>query len=150
MENDVWMSELGWFAAPVGVFLLWADVLLPIPSNLIMIAHGACFGFLYGAFLSMVGGVGATWIAWFIGRNYKDILVKRISPKERQRADQYLMRWGILAILLTRPIPILSESVALLSGTLSLKGHKVALYAFMGHIVPCVIYAYLGSLSLIS
>jgi hypothetical protein len=48
----------GVVAAVCGVGLLLADVVLPIPSSLVMIAHGALFGALAGAALSLIGGVG--------------------------------------------------------------------------------------------
>ena len=39
-----WMKYGGVLAAVVGVGLLIADVVLPVPSSLVMVAHGALFG----------------------------------------------------------------------------------------------------------
>ena len=44
----------GVIAALVGIALLVADVLLPVPSSLIMIANGAMFGIWMGTLLSKV------------------------------------------------------------------------------------------------
>jgi len=38
-----WMRHGGVLAAVLGVSLLIADVLLPVPSSLVMVAHGALF-----------------------------------------------------------------------------------------------------------
>ena len=47
-----WMGrELGIVAAAAGVGLLIADVFIPVPSSLIMIAHGALFGIALGTAL---------------------------------------------------------------------------------------------------
>lgn len=44
-DPTAWMKGRGgWIAALTGVALLIADVFLPVPSSLVMIAHGALFG----------------------------------------------------------------------------------------------------------
>src|ERR1051325_505853 len=54
-----WMKHGGVVAASIGVGLLIADVLLPVPSSIVMVAHGALFGVLWGTMLSLLGSVGA-------------------------------------------------------------------------------------------
>src|SRR6266576_6438284 len=63
-----WMKHGGVIAASVGVGLLIADVLLPVPSSLVMVAHGALFGVVMGTFLSLLGSVGAALFGFAIGR----------------------------------------------------------------------------------
>src|SRR5215211_6626130 len=50
------------------LFLLVVDVVLPVPSNLVMIAHGALFGVAIGTFLSLVGSIGAALVGFAIGQ----------------------------------------------------------------------------------
>lgn len=143
-DPRAWLGGLGWVGVGVSVGLLWADVLLPIPSSPLMIANGLVFGLLPGAAVSLVGGVGATVIAWYLGRVYQGRLLVQMSDQERSQAERLLTKWGGCAILLTRPIPILAEAVALLAGTLPLTGWQVSLYATLGHLLPSLGYAYLG------
>jgi len=149
-----WVGEGGAAAALLSVGLLWADVALPIPSTPLLVANGAAFGLLPGALVSLVGGVGATLLAWRLGRLYEarrsaGAGLERAGLEraglERTQAERYLTRWGGWAIVLTRPIPILAEAVALLAGTLPLSACRVALYALIGHILPCFGYAYMGA-----
>src|SRR5919112_3383783 len=63
-----WLSGGGAAAACVGVGLLVADVLLPVPSSLVMVAHGALFGVTGGTLLSLLGSVGAALFGFAIGR----------------------------------------------------------------------------------
>ena len=148
-----WVGEGGAAAALLSVGLLWADVALPIPSTPLLVANGAAFGLLPGALVSLVGGVGATLLAWRLGRLYEARRSAGVSAGaglerarlERTQAERYLTRWGGWAIVLTRPIPILAEAVALLAGTLPLSACRVALYALIGHLLPCFGYAYLGA-----
>ena len=58
------LASGGWSAALLGVGLLVADVLIPVPASLVMIANGAAYGILAGAALSLLGSVGATWLRY--------------------------------------------------------------------------------------
>src|SRR5687767_3829855 len=60
--------KAGVLAAITGVLLLIVDAALPVPSSLVMIAHGQLFGVATGALLSLVGSVGSALAAFAIGR----------------------------------------------------------------------------------
>ena len=62
------LRAAGALAAVLGVALLVADVAVPVPASLVMLAHGALFGLLPGAALSLLGGVGATAVGFAVGR----------------------------------------------------------------------------------
>ena len=62
------LARGGWIAAAGGVGLLVADVALPVPSSLVMIAHGALFGVVWGTLLSLLGNVGAGMVGFALGR----------------------------------------------------------------------------------
>ncbi|MDP9019471.1 MAG: MFS transporter [Actinomycetota bacterium] len=55
-------------AAVLGTALLVTDVVAPVPSSLVMVAHGALFGPAVGAALSLAGRVGATAAGGALGR----------------------------------------------------------------------------------
>src|SRR5918998_4835459 len=82
-----WLSRGGAAAACVGVGLLVADVLLPVPSSLVMVAHGALFGVTVGTLLSLAGSVGAALLGFAIGRRGGGLMERLVSPAERGRAD---------------------------------------------------------------
>ena len=139
-----WLGDLGPRAGFVSVLLLWSDVLLPIPSSLCMIANGMLFGLWGGAALSLVGGIGATLIAHYLGKYYQNYMKKGLSEQQEAESQIFLTKWGPFAIILTRPVPILSESVAILSGSLPISPALISSYAAIGHCVPCVLYAQIG------
>ena len=68
IEPTPWLNGGGAAAAALGVSLLVADVLLPVPSSLVMMAHGALFGVLGGTLLSLVGCTGASLFGFWLGR----------------------------------------------------------------------------------
>ena len=140
-----WLRELGAWAALINLLLLWSDVILPVPSSLCMIANGSIFGVYYGASLSLIGGVGATLISYYIGKRYQSYMLSEMSESERDEAYLYLTKWGAFAIVISRPVPILAESIAILSGTLPLSPLRLSAYAAIGHLIPCILYAVTGA-----
>lgn len=133
-------------AALIGVGLLVVDSVLPVPSSLVMIGFGAVFGAAMGALLSLVGSLGAMLVGFSIGRRGGPLLVARfVSPREADTAERLLARWGPLAIVVTRPVPLLAETVAVLAGATSLGWKKAIGAALVGSLPAAVIYASTGA-----
>ena len=140
-----WMRRGGVLAAVLGVGLLVADVLLPVPSSLVMVAHGAIFGALIGTLLSLLGSMGAALCGFAIGRRGGKLLERLVTTEERARADKMLARWGTLAVVVTRPVPLLAETVAIIAGTSSLGWGRITLASFAGSLPAAVLYALTGA-----
>lgn len=140
-----WMADASPAVAALGVGLLVADVLIPVPSSLVMVAHGALFGVLGGAALSALGGVLAAALGFFIGRRGGPLLDRVMGPEERARGDRLLARHGGLAVVLSRPLPILAETVSILAGTSPMPWSRLLLAATLGVLPPSVLYAITGA-----
>jgi uncharacterized membrane protein YdjX (TVP38/TMEM64 family) len=145
VEPTPWLNRGGALAAILGVGLLIADVLLPVPSSLVMVAHGALFGVFGGTLLSLTGSLGASLFGFWIGRRGGKLLGRLVPTEERERADDMLKRWGTLAIIVTRPVPLLAETIAIMAGTSSMGWGSVALAALMGSLPPALLYALTGA-----
>jgi len=140
-----WMKHGGVLAACLGVGLLIADVLLPVPSSLVMVAHGALFGVAVGTLLSLLGSVGATWFGFAIGRRGGKFLERVATPAERARADRLLVRWGALAVVVTRPLPLLAETVSIMAGASPISWTSVTLASLAGSLPSALLYALTGA-----
>jgi uncharacterized membrane protein YdjX (TVP38/TMEM64 family) len=140
-----WMQHGGVIAAILGVGLLIADVLLPVPSSLVMVAHGALFGVVGGTLLSLVGSMGAALFGFAIGRRGGKLLERLVKPAEREWADRMLARWGGLAVVVSRPIPIVAETVAIIAGTSPLGWGRMTMAALAGSLPPALLYALTGA-----
>ena len=68
-----------------------------------------------------------------------------VKPDEAARADYLLRRWGALAIIVTRPVPLLAETVALLAGAAKMSWGRVASAALVGSLPPALLYALTGA-----
>jgi len=139
------LTHPGSLSAVAGVALLIADVVLPVPSSLIMFAFGAAYGFWIGAALSMAGCVGASLAGFALGRGGREVVRRFVRDDEYDRASSLLDRWGTLALIATRPVPILAETVAILAGASRTSWARMTATAVLGSIVPTVLYAWAGS-----
>lgn len=146
-DPSPWMSGARWTVAAVGVGLLVGDVVLPVPSSAVMVAHGAVFGVVVGALLSLLGSVGSVAVAFAIGRRGSRLLRRVTSDAERARADALLRRWGALAIVVTRPVPMLAETVAILAGTSPMRWSRALGAAVAGSVPLAVVYAITGAVA---
>jgi uncharacterized membrane protein YdjX (TVP38/TMEM64 family) len=132
-------------AALAGISLLVADVVLPVPSSLIMIANGALFGVPLGAFLSLIGNLGAALAGFFIGRQGEGLLARFTSPDERTQANRLLAQWGLLAIIVTRPIPLLAETTIVMAGASTMRWPPMVLATLVGSLPVALLYALTGA-----
>lgn len=145
-DPTTWMnSRGGLWAALAGVALLISDVFLPVPSSLVMVAHGALFGVAIGSALSLLGSVGATVLGFWVGRRGGPLVARMVTEKEKARADAILKRWGALAVVITRPIPLLAETTAILAGASPMGWGKMLLAGVAGSAPAALLYALTGA-----
>lgn len=140
-----WLQKADLWAGMIGVGLLIADVALPIPSSLVMIAHGALFGMVGGTALSLIGSTGASMVGFALGRRAGPLIVQHVPPEEHARATAYLERWGVLALIVSRPVPLLAETVAILAGASSVGWGRALLAAIVGSLPSSLVYAIAGA-----
>ncbi len=142
-----WLDRGGVAAALVGVGLLLVDVVLPVPSSLVMIAHGALFGLTVGTGLSLLGSTGATMVGYMLGRRGGQFLVRDVSEDDRREANTLVHRWGLLAIIVTRPVPLLAETTAIMAGISAMRWWVVLIGAIIGSLPAALLYAFTGALA---
>lgn len=135
----------GRLAAALGVGLLVADVVLPVPSSLVMFALGALFGVTAGTALSAAGGVGATLAGFGIGRRGRGWVERTVRAGDRARVERLMREWGELAVIASRPIPILAETVAVVAGTTGMGWARVTLLGAAGVVPTALVYAMAGA-----
>lgn len=143
-----WLRQAGPVAGAIGVSLLTLDVFLPVPSNIVMISHGALYGIVVGAGLSLLGSMLASAAAFWIGRRGGKLLALAVPADERAHADRFLARWGIVAIVLSRPLPLMAETVLVLGGASPLGWRRAMLASLLGSLPLCLFYAWAGATSI--
>lgn len=139
------MGGGGPWPALVGVGLLVVDAVLPVPSVLIMVANGALFGVVVGSSLSLAGKLGGAVAGFALGRSGRGLADRLVGERERHRGEQLLARWGLLAIVVSRPLPVLAETVVLLAGASRLRMVPVLLAVLVGSVPEAVAYGLAGA-----
>lgn len=149
LDLETLWTELGEWSplamALLGIGLLIVDVLLPVPSILVIIGMGHVFGTVIGAVLSMVGMVLACLLAFGIGRSGRTRIQRWVGPDEQARADALLARWGSTAIIISRPLPLLAEAVGIMAGASTMRWTAVLRAAVVGSAPMCLLYAGTGA-----
>lgn len=145
VDPSVQLGRGGIGAALLGVGLLLVDVFLPVPSSIVMTAQGALFGIALGTTLSLIGSVGAALLGFAIGRKGTRFIARFVSAEEQAASNRLLERWGPLALIVTRPVPILAETTAVMAGASSLGWRKATLGIIVGAFPAALIYAIAGA-----
>jgi uncharacterized membrane protein YdjX (TVP38/TMEM64 family) len=146
LEGTGWMASYAApMAAALGNLLLVADVLLPVPSSLLMIANGALLGPVWGSVATLISATLGGLVAFWIGRKGSRAVSRFVGRDELSRADRFFHRWGGAAIVLSRPVPIVAEAVGALAGTTTITWTRYALALVLGNLPVAVLYAWAGS-----
>ena len=144
VDPTPWLQSFSLAAAVVGVGLLVVDAFVPVPSSIVMVALGATFGLVGGIALSVLGSVGGFALAYVVGRRARGTLAGAVRADDLTRGTALVGRWGLLAIVASRPVPLLAETVAISSGAFGLRATPALLAALAGAAGPAVAYSYAG------
>lgn len=137
-------QKIASYSALSFIFLV-ADIVLPIPSSLVMILNGKMLGFAGGAILSLTASMLSSSIGFYLGRTATNGFNRFFSAKEIRLGNSMFDKYGDLSIAVSKGIPVLSEAVSFLSGTTSISFKRFFIYSFSGHLPVALIYAFVGS-----
>lgn len=107
--------------AALAALLLAVDVVLPIPSSIISASVSFLAGPALGFFAILIGMSGGFLCGYLIGRALPEAALRRwIGAELWDGLKRRAQRSGLLWIVVSRPIPVLAEATAVLSGSLGL------------------------------
>ena len=144
-EPKPFLLSLGPWTSLAILGLLGLDIVLPIPGSVVMILSGHLYGALIGASLSFLGMMLSSSVGYVLGYLSRSRVFH--SDTSSPRARRFMEQWGDLAVLLSRPVPVLSESVVILAGFERLSFKKVMAYCALGWLPTCIAYAAIGAFS---
>jgi uncharacterized membrane protein YdjX (TVP38/TMEM64 family) len=147
-DTSFLLSQKKWVAASAGIGLLIVDVIAPVPSSIIMLANGMLFGAILGTLLSVVGGFGAALAGYWIGTRGERFGKRWLGDESLQRANAFFRNYGMMAVIVSRPIPILAEAVSIIAGISRMPARKFFPAALLGLLPTAIIYAVAGAYAL--
>jgi len=137
---------LGPLAPLLFVFLVTFRAFLGLPSQVVLIAAGLCFGTVLG---SIVGGAGLMFsglflfgVARYAGR---DVIEKRLGPRVKHILDFTTRRSGAAALALACGYPISPLSpIHAAAGWTPMPIPNFMVAAFVGGLIRSAVFAYFG------
>jgi uncharacterized membrane protein YdjX (TVP38/TMEM64 family) len=98
---------LGPLTPVVFVVVYAAITLLPLPKNVLSVVAGLLFGLLDGVLLVLPGALLGALAAFGLGRLLGRDAVERFTGTRVARVDALLARRGLVAVLVSRLVPVL-------------------------------------------
>ena len=150
--QELGSNPAGQFLAGLAVVLLLiVDILLPVPSSIVMTLSGKFLGFIAGGLVSCLGAMLAAWIGFFACRwGGQKVFIRLIGEKDISKVREWFGKYGIFAIILSRPVPMLTEILSCLAGLSQFSFKSFSLAALCGTLPICFVYSYFGSKSSIT
>jgi len=140
-----------------GVIILMAieSACIPLPSELIMPFAGYLVftGTMKLLWVATAGAIGCnlgSLVAYEIGCYGGRPLVERygrwilLGRRELDWADHFFARWGYLAVLIARLLPVIRTFIALPAGVARMPRGRFHIYTFIGSWPWCFALAWLG------
>lgn len=128
--------------ASVSFLVLAGDILLPVPSSIVMYLNGLIVGPLFGTLLSFSALMVGSVVGYFIGKMSAGIAKKQ----QNEQASLLLEKYGPAILVLTRGIPVISESLCFVCGFNRIHFRRYLLYSAIGYLPVCLVYALFGSM----
>lgn len=124
---------------------LFSDILFPVPSSLIMLLNGKYLGVFAGGILSWTAGFSSSWLGFFLGRKSSVYVDRFFKDDEIRQANRFYEKYGKISVALSRALPVLSESVSVVSGATNMRLRTFLVYAGIGQLIISFLYSFLGA-----
>jgi uncharacterized membrane protein YdjX (TVP38/TMEM64 family) len=139
-EYESW----GW---AIGIGLIWADVLLPIPQTSVIAALGILYGPVTGALVGSVGLISGGCLAYGLTFTAaRRFLPRLLRPQSRHELERLFDEGGAWAIVLTRSLPYsVPEAMTFLAGLARMPVPKFLAALTIGSVPTAIIFAAIGA-----
>lgn len=133
----------------VVIALLFADVILSVPTLTVILLAGYFLGFPLALLSSYIGIASALFSAYFISTIGGERAMAWLVKDEVKRADMRdtFARNGPVMIILSRAAPMVPEVTACLAGAMGMGFGRYMLYFTISTLPYIAIAAYAGSIS---
>lgn len=140
-----WLRGFSGLAWLVAIGLLVSDLLLPIPTTVVIAALGVIYGPLLGGTIAVLGGLLAAFLGYTLGRLLgRPVLVRLFGSLELAAGERLFARSGGWIVAGSRWLPILTEVVSCMAGLVRMPPAAFALAVLCGLAPLCFSVAALG------
>jgi uncharacterized membrane protein YdjX (TVP38/TMEM64 family) len=135
------------WAWAVGIALIWADLVLPVPQTVVIAALGIIYGTVLGGLLGSVGLISGGLFGYVLMLTSARRMVKRfVGPQSSKRMESLFERGGAWAIVLTRSLPYsIPEAMVLLAGLAGMPMGAFTAALIVGSVPTAFAFAAIGA-----
>jgi len=137
-----------WVVGLAVAALLGSDVLLPVPSSVVSAAAGVLLGFWRGALAVWIGMSLSCLIGYLIGSRSSNLTRRFVGDAGLARASAIAHRYGDMAIVFCRPVPVLAEATVILAGMVKAPMGRVLALGMAANAGVAAGYAAIGAFSM--
>jgi uncharacterized membrane protein YdjX (TVP38/TMEM64 family) len=139
-EYDAW-------AWAVGIALIWADLVLPVPQTVVIAALGIIYGTVLGGLLGSVGLITGGLLGYVLMLTSVRRMVRSlVGVRSLNRMEGLFERAGVWAIVLTRSLPYsIPEAMVLLAGVAGMPMAKFTAALAVGSVPIAFAFAAIGA-----
>ena len=137
---EAWVEKFG-IAGPFVLILVMIVqmFLFVVPNVFVMIVAIVSYGPFWGAVISFVGVFASSSVGYIIGKYLGPVTVdKLMSEKTRKKTSNFIRRYGVTAIAITRISSFSNDSLSIVAGLLKMNYRKYIL-ATLGGITPLIV-----------
>ena len=143
--SDVSTAENRWWTGLVIVSGLTVDILLPIPSSVLLVFAGRVFGGLGGTIAGWLGLNLSAAVGFWLSRRFGQPIVERFSS--RADVDDYELwdaKAGWWSLVACRPLPILAEASVIFAGLSGMSARRFWPPIIFANAIIALLYGMLG------
>lgn len=138
-------TEIIQFFLIAGVLAL--DLVLPVPSSALSTYAGGALGFLIGTCASWLGMTAGAVAGFATSRLLGLQFVRRRAGDDETLLANFSSGYGMSALLITRPLPLLAEACVLLAGASRMRWTMFLVPVATSNLVISICYAAAGAYS---
>ena len=135
------------WAWAIGIALIWADLVLPVPQTVVIAALGITYGTVLGGLLGSVGLITGGLLGYVLMLTSARRIVRRFVGLQSLNGMEGLFeRAGAWAIVLTRSLPYsIPEAIVFLAGLAAMPIGKFAAALAIGSVPTAFAFAAIGA-----
>jgi uncharacterized membrane protein YdjX (TVP38/TMEM64 family) len=141
------LQKYNTWAWVVGIALIWADLVLPVPQTVVIAALGTIYGTVLGGLLGSIGLITGGLLGYALMLTSARRIVKRlVGPQSLNTMEGLFKRAGPWAIVLTRSLPYsIPEAMVFLAGLAGMRMGKFTAALTVGSVASAFVFASIGA-----
>ena len=141
-----WLVSLGRTGAALAVLGLGlADIVLPVPGTIVLSAGGIVLGWPLAAAAGATGLILGSTLGYGACRRFgRRAFARLVRPSEAARFGAWLDDYGAVALIVSRPVPMMTETLSCLAGLGGMRLPRFLVATALGSVPFALFFAFSG------